>query len=122
MTQVVKRTPTTRDDKTDRQLRHHITPGMAKAAVPSDGRGSSGQRMWGGGRGRGGRQAKGLKWHGAVIAGEKGPDSKILHRQAKGVKLHRTRIVSDNLTNIKKTMNDVGGNKNIYEAEGERKE
>jgi hypothetical protein len=78
--------------------------------------------MWSGDRGRGGRHTKSVEWLGAFTAREKGPGSKILHRQAKGVKLHRTRVVSGKLTNRKNTLNDVGGNKNISEAEGAGKD
>jgi hypothetical protein len=113
---MIKRTPTTRDDRTAKQLRHHITSGMAKAAMPSDGRGRSGQRMRGGGRGRGGRQAKGVQWLGAVTTREKSSGSKILHRQVKRVKLHRTRVINGKLTNGEKTLNNVRGNKNVSEA------
>lgn len=68
------------------------------------------------------RQTKGVEWLGAFTAREKGPGSKILHRQAKGVKLHRTRVISGKLANKKNTLNDVGGNKNISEAEGAGKD
>jgi hypothetical protein len=104
---MIKRPPTTRDDRIARQLQHHIMLGMAMVVVPSDEQGSSGQGMRGGGRGKGGRQAKGVERPSAVTSREKGPNSEILHRQAKGVKLHRTRVVSGKLTNREKTLNNA---------------
>jgi hypothetical protein len=98
MTQMIKRTPTTRDDRTTRQLRRHITPRMNKVAVPSDGRGNSGHRMRGGGRRRGGKQVKGVHRLGAITACEKSLGSKILYRQTKRIKLHRTKVISGKLT------------------------
>jgi hypothetical protein len=76
--------------------------------------------MWGGGRGRGGRHAKPVQRPGAITTCEKGPSSKIHHCQTKGVKLHRTRVVIGKLMNKKKTLNNVGSNKDFLEAEGAR--
>jgi hypothetical protein len=59
------------------------------------------------------RQAKRVEGPGAVTPSEKGPGGKFLHRQTKRVKLHRTRIVSSELSNKKKILNDVGGDKDV---------
>jgi hypothetical protein len=60
---------------------------------------------------RGSRQAKRVEGTGAVTPSEKGPSDKILHRQTERVKFHRTRIVNSELTNIKKILNDIEGDK-----------
>jgi hypothetical protein len=52
-------------------------------------------------------------WPGAVTPSEKGPGGKILHRKTKWVKFHGTRVVSSELTDGNKILNDVGGNKNV---------
>jgi hypothetical protein len=50
---------------------------------------------------------------GAVTPSQNGHGGKILHRQTKQVKFHRTRVVSSELTNGKKVLNNVGGDKDI---------
>jgi hypothetical protein len=62
---------------------------------------------------------KSVQWPRAVTPRED-PGRKVLHRQAKGVKLHRTRVVSDKLMNRKKTLNNVRSNKDVLETEGAR--
>jgi hypothetical protein len=70
------------------------------------------------GRCRGSRQAKRVEGTGAVTPSEKGPGGKILHRQTKRVKLYRTRVVSSELTDGKKILNDVGGDKDVGNGKG----
>jgi hypothetical protein len=43
---------------------------------------------------------------------------KILHRKAIGVKLHRTLIVSSEMTNRYKILNNVGSNKDVIKIKG----
>jgi hypothetical protein len=50
-----------------------------------------------------GRQAKGVERPGVVTTRGKCPGSKILHIQAKEIKLHRTRVISSKLTNRKES-------------------
>jgi hypothetical protein len=52
----------------------------------------------------------------AITACEKCQGSKILHKQTKGVKLHRKRVVSGKLMNGKKTLNNVRSNKDVLEV------
>jgi hypothetical protein len=111
MTEVFKRSPTTRNRGTTGELGHHITPGVAETTVPSHRGGGRCKDRWGRGRCRGSRQAKRVEGLGAVTPSEKGPGGKILHRQTKRVNLHRTRVVRSELSNGKKILNDVGGNK-----------
>jgi hypothetical protein len=113
MTEVLKRSPTTRNRGTTVELGHHITPRVAETTMPSHRRGGRCKNMRGRGRCRGSGQAKRVEGPGAVTPSEKGPDGKILHRQTKRVKLHRTRVVSSELTDGKKILNDVGGDKDI---------
>jgi hypothetical protein len=62
---------------------------------------------------QGSRQTKRVERPGAVTPSEKGPGGKIIHRQTKRVKLHRTRVVSNELSNGKKILNDVGCDKDV---------
>jgi hypothetical protein len=50
---------------------------------------------------------------GDVTPSEKGHGGKIPHRKTKRVKLHGTRVVSSELTDGKKILNNVGSNKNV---------
>jgi hypothetical protein len=113
MTEVLKRSPTSRNRSTTRELGHHITPGVAETTMPSRRRGDRCKNMWDRGRSSGSRQAKRVEGPGAVTLSEKGPSGKILHRNTKRVKLHGTRVVSSELTYGKKILNDVGGNKDV---------
>jgi hypothetical protein len=113
MTKVLKRSPTTRNRGTTRDLGHHITPGVAETMMPSHRGGGRYENRWGRGRCRGSRKAKRVEGPGAVTPSQKGPGGKILHRQTKWVKFHRTRVVSSELTGGKKVLNDVGGDKDI---------
>jgi hypothetical protein len=72
--------------------------------MPSHRRGGCCKNMRGRGRCSGSRQAKRVEGPGAVTPSEKGPGGKILHRQTKRVKLHRTRVVSSELTDRKKIL------------------
>jgi hypothetical protein len=83
MTEVLKRSPTTRNRGTTGDLGHHITPGVAETMMPSHRGGGRCKNMWSRGRCRGSRQAKRVEGPGAVTPSEKGPGGKILHRQAK---------------------------------------
>jgi hypothetical protein len=65
--------------------------------------------MRGRGRCSGSRQAKRVEGPGAVTPSEKAPGGNILHRKTKRVKLHGTRVVSSELTDENKFLNDVGG-------------
>jgi hypothetical protein len=113
MTEVLKRSPTTRNRGTTGELGHHITPEVAEKTMPSHRRGGRCKNMRGRGRCSGSRQVKCVEGPEAVTPSEKGHGGKILHRQTKRVKLHRTRVVSSELTDGKKILNDVGGNKDI---------
>jgi hypothetical protein len=113
MTEVLKRSPTTRNRGTTGELGHHITPGVAETTMPSHRRNDRCKNMRGRGGCTGSKQAKRVEGAGAVTPSEKGPGGKILHRQTKRVKLHRTRVVSSELTDGKKILNDVGGNKDV---------
>ena len=81
--------------------------------MPNRRRGDRCKNMWGRGRSSGSRQAKRVEGPEAVTPSEKGPGGKILHRKTKRVKLHGTRVVSSELTDEKKILNDVGGNKDV---------
>jgi hypothetical protein len=113
MTEVLKRSPTTRNISTTGELGHHITPGVAEMTMPSRRSGGRCKNMWGRGRSSRSRQAKRVEGPRVVTPSEKGPGGKILHRKTKRVKLHGTRIVSSELTYGKKILNDVGGNKDV---------
>jgi hypothetical protein len=117
---MLKRALTTGDDKAAWQLGHHIKSEVSKAAVPSDRWSGSSQGMQGGGRG-GGRQMKCVQRLGVITAREKGPGSKILCRQTKGVNLYRIRVVSGKLANRKKTLNNFRSNKDVLEVEVTRR-
>jgi hypothetical protein len=54
----------------------------------------------------------------AVTPSEKGPGGKILHRQTKRVKFHKSRIVSSELTNGKKILNDIGATRTLVKRKG----
>jgi hypothetical protein len=86
---------------------------VTETTIISHRRGGHCKNMWGRGRCSGSRQAKCVERSGAVTPSEKGPGGKILHRKTKRVKLHGTRVVSSKLTDGKKILNDVGGNKNV---------
>jgi hypothetical protein len=81
--------------------------------MPSHRGGGRCKNRRGRGRCRESRQAKRVEGPWAVTSSEKGPGGKILHRQTKRIKLHRTRVVSSELTNRKKILNDVGGDKDV---------
>jgi hypothetical protein len=81
--------------------------------MPSHRRGGRGKDMWGRSQCRGSRKAECVERPRAVTPSEKGPGGKILHRKTKRVKFHGTRVVSSELTDGKKILNDVGGNKNV---------
>jgi hypothetical protein len=110
---VLKRSPTTKNIGTTGELGHHITPGVAETMMPSHKRGGRCKNMWGRGRCSGSRQVKHVEGLGAVTPSEKGPGGKILHIKTKHVKLHGTRVVSSELTDGKKILKDVGGNKDV---------
>jgi hypothetical protein len=111
MTEVLKRSPTTRNRSTTGELGHHIMPKVAETTMPIRRRGGRCKNMWGRGRSSGSRQAKRVEGPGAITPSKKGHGGKILHRKTKRVKLHGTRVVSSELTNRKKILNDVEGNK-----------
>jgi hypothetical protein len=110
MIEVLKRSPTTRNGGTTRELG---PPGVAETTMPSHRGGGRCEKRRGIGRYRGSREAKRVEGPGAVTPSQKGPGGKILHRQTKRVKFHRTRVVSSELTDGKKVLNDVGGDKDI---------
>jgi hypothetical protein len=113
MTDVLKRSPTTGNGGAAGELGHHITTGVTETTMPSHRRGGGCKNRRGRGRCSGSRQAKGVERPGAVTPSEKGPGGKILHRKTKWVKLHGTRVVSSELTDEKKILNNVGSNKNV---------
>ena len=122
MTEGLMGASSTRDGRTTSQLGQRIHAGVAEAAMPSDRRSCSHQSMrkrwrrWGGGSGK----TKGVERPDAVASGEKLSRGKILHKQARRIKLNGTRIVNSELTNRKKIMNDVGSDKDIVQAKGTR--
>jgi hypothetical protein len=110
---VLKRSPTTGNGGAAEELEHHITTGVTETTMPSHRRGGGCKNRWSRGRCSGSRQAKCVERLGAVTPSEKGPGGKILHRETKRVKLHGTRVVSSELTDVKKILNNVGSNKNV---------
>jgi hypothetical protein len=110
---VLKRSPTTRNRGTTGELGHHVTPRVVEMMMPSHKGGGRCKNRRGKGRCRGSRQAKRVEGPEAVTPSEKVPGGKILHRQTKRVKLHRTRVVSSELMDGKKILNDVGGDKDV---------
>jgi hypothetical protein len=110
---VLKRSPTPRNRGTTGELGHHITPEVAETTMSSHRGGGRCKNRWGRGRCRGSRQAKCVEGPEAVTPSEKDPGGNILHRQTKRVKFHRTRVVSSELTDGKKILNDVGGDKDV---------
>jgi hypothetical protein len=113
MIEVLKRSPTTWTRGAAGELGHHIATGVTETTMPSDRRGGRCKNMWGRGRCRGSRQTKCVERLGAVTPSEKGPGGKILHRKTKRVKFHGTRVVSSELTDGKKILNDMRGYKNV---------
>jgi hypothetical protein len=60
MREMLKRAPTTRQSGVARYLGKHITPGVAKSMVPSDGQSSNSEGVWCRGHRRGSRHVKGI--------------------------------------------------------------
>jgi hypothetical protein len=113
MTEVLKKSPTTENGGAAGELGHHITTGVTETTMPSHRRGGGCKNRRGRGRCSGSRRAKCVERLRAVTPSEKGPGGKILHRKNKRVKLHGTRVVSSELTDGKKILNNVGSNKNV---------
>ena len=122
MIDVLMGASSTRNGRTTRQLGQSLRAGVAEAAMPSD-RGSCNRqsmrkrwRRWGGGSWK----TKSVERPDAVASGEKLSGGKVLHRQARRIKLNGTRVVNSELTNRKKIMNDVWSDKDIVQAKGTR--
>jgi hypothetical protein len=81
--------------------------------MPSHRGGGRCKDRWSRSRCRGSRQADRVEGLRAVTSSKKGPSGKVLHRQTKRVKFHRARIVSIELMNGKKILNDIGGDKDV---------
>jgi hypothetical protein len=113
MTEVLKRSPTTGNGSAAGELGHHIMTGVTETTMPSHRRGGDCKNRRCRCRWSGSRQAKCVERPGAVTPSEKGPGGKILHRKTKWVKLHGTRVVSSELTDGNKILNNVGSNKNV---------
>jgi hypothetical protein len=88
-------------------------PGVTETTMPSHRGGGRCKDRRCRSRCRGSRQAERVEGPGAVTPSEKGPGGKILHRETKQIKFHRARIVSSELTNGKKILNDIGGDKDV---------
>ena len=65
----------------------------------------------------GNRKTEGVKGPRAVTSEKRTAGSQILHSKPRWVKIDRTGIVSGELANGKKIVNNVGSNKHIRETE-----
>ena len=119
---MLSRSPSARNVCTTTKLSQSVAAGVTKPAVPGGGRSrgeSSGQRRrrrswrWS----RGSRKTEGVKGVRAVTSEKRTAGSQILHSKPRGVKIDRTGIVSGELANEKKIVNNVGSNKHIRETE-----
>ena len=92
-------------------------PGMSETTMPDGGgdTGEEGVRL----RARHG-QMQGVKRTGAIAPDDHVPGTKILHREAKRVKLNRTVIISGKLAHRNKRLNNVWSDKNIIKVKGAR--
>jgi hypothetical protein len=113
MTEVLKRSPTTENGGAAGELGHHITTEVTETTMPSHRKGDGYKNRRCRGRWSGSMHVKCVERLGAVTPNEKGPGGKILHRKTKRVKLHGTRVVSSELMDGKKILNNVGSNKNV---------
>jgi hypothetical protein len=118
MTEVLKRSPTTSTRGAAGELGHHIATGVTEATMPNHRRGDRCKNRWGRGRCSGSRHAKCVERPAAVTLSEKGSGGKIPHRKTKRVKLHGTRVVSSELTDGKKILNDVGATRTLDKRKG----
>ena len=124
MAKMLSRSSSARNVCTTTKLSQSVAAGVTKAAVPGGGRSrgeSSGQRRrrswrWSSGS----RKTEGVKGLRAVTSEKRTAGSQILHSKPRGVKIDRTGIVSGELANGKKIVNNVGSNKHIRETERTR--
>ena len=99
MTEVLSRSPSTRNIGTTTKLSQNVTAGVTKPAVPSGRRrrhGKGSKRRGSRRQNSGSRKTKGLKGPRADTSEERTPGSRILHSKTRGVKFDGTRIVSNN--------------------------
>jgi len=123
MTEVLSRSPSTRNIGTTTKLSQNVTAGVTKPAVPSGRRrrrGKGSKRRGSRRQNSGSRKTKGVKGSRAVTSKKRTPGSRILHSKTRGVKFDGTRVVSSKLANGKKIMNHLRSNKNIGKTERTR--
>src|SRR6185312_2900578 len=116
MTEVLSRSPSTRNICTTTKLSQNIADGVSKPAVPSSGRrrhGKSSRRWRSRKRSSGSRKPKSVKGPRAVTSEKRTPGNRILHSKTRRVKFNRIGVVSSKLTNGKKVVNHLRSNKNI---------
>jgi len=116
MTEVLSRSPSTRNICTTTKLSQNVAAGVSKPAVPGSGRsrhGKSSRRRRSRKRSSGSRKPKSVKGPRAVTSEERTPGSRILHSKTRRVKFNRTGVVSSKLANGKKVVNHLRSNKNI---------
>src|SRR6185295_13608359 len=116
MTEVLRRSLSTRNICTTTKLSQNIAAGVSKPAVPGSGRrrhGKSRRRRRSRKRSSGSRKPKSVKGPRAVTSEERTPGSRILHSKTRRVKFNRTGVVSSKLANGKKVVNHLRSNKNI---------
>jgi hypothetical protein len=58
---------------------------------------------------------------GAATASEHVTSGKVSYGEPPGIKLHRTVVVTSEVTNREKGMSQMGSNKNVVKVEGSRK-
>ena len=97
MTEVLSRSPSTRNIGTTTKLSQNVTAGVTKPAVPSGRRrrrGKGSKRRGSRRQNSGSRKTKGVKGSRAVTSKKRTPGSRILHSKTRGVKFDGTRRLS----------------------------
>jgi hypothetical protein len=92
---------------------------LAKTMVLSGGRDSGGKgvgldNMSGG---RWGGEVNGVEAGGAVTMSNHNTSCKIPDGEPQGIKLHRATVVSSEVTNREKVLDNIGGNKDVVEVQ-----
>ena len=116
MTEMLSRSPSTRNIGTTTELSQNVTAGVTKSVVLGGRRrrrGKGSRRRRSRIRSSESRKTKGVKGPRAITSEERTPGSRILHSKTRGVKFDGIRIVSSKLANRKKIMNHLRCNKNI---------
>jgi hypothetical protein len=98
-----------------RQSRYNVPARMTETTMPGGSRSYNGERLW---RRDPGWQAQGVDKTGAIGPNDHALRSKILHKETKRVKFHRTRIISGEFMNRQKILNNVRSNKDIVKVKG----